>query len=1049
MKGNAVNCLKKTVTALLILCAAASLPTPLSALAAAAPVGYMPDVTKEMTDPAFWYGLSCDPDALLATAEDIAWINQAAIDGAGTNRRDMKNLRATYNGVSRNESLRKSAQDDANYYLGWVWDQNGKKMTQEDFDPIIANCADPNATEEMPVRWGVAVNRTELITFPWDGQILDDPVDYDFDYQPLVGIRVNEPVAIYSTSADGKFYQVSTSCCTGWARAEDIAVCRDKEEWLSAWDIPAEKRLVFWGDKMYTDYSTTAPQTVRRLITMGTVLERMDEMDVDALVINRLPLHNYAVYLPVRGEDGSYGKTPALINARERVSEDYLPLTAKNLATVALTSLGDAYGWGAGLFNEDCTSLNHSIFCCFGLDLPRNGTWQWLLDFPKADITYYTLEEREALLDALPMGALLNFPGHQMMYLGKAAGKYYVVSTVSSIMSPYSGKRQRTRDVQINTLDIKRANGRTWMQSLNRVYVPWQYLIAGEGAALSALPAYHAFTAFCLEKGLMDAYPTGYFLPLRTASTAEAVEALWRIAGKPEPDLAGERFSDVAGGAAYEKAALWARQTGVYAGVDGKFRGDEALTGEALAVMTQNMLQEDVIGGKPAATVTRAELAEAAMSVWTAWEEKKARENEAADEALSSAAADAAESAEEKPVPFGTASASAPYYAKPCNERLASLPEALMKMAEGGYAWEYEYAADKPAYALTLMDYANLYSFIHDHALDPAAVRAALSDADQMVHRRAFTEEEIGLLLGDDPAAAMAHFASPSTIVIGEKGYSEKWMYDHTLAEWRAEGITPEMVIAVMPNYYNPLFVQEAADAFSRKLYQYTSVVAPVKWHQWKAGDVKPDGTAQETDEAENGVMLDVIEFCQYPDYPTGCESVSLYMLLNYYGVDVTVEQIYDLLPMGAQPYDDENGVRHGANPEREFVGDPRSEYSYGVFNEPIAQVAERFMPGVRTKTGATLEDIKAILDTGNPVLAWYVSAPMRDIMYRWSWLDENGELVHWPGGEHAVVVCGYDDTSLTYRDPNAGTTVVIDFLTFLKSFRELGGRIVYYEDQY
>lgn len=226
--------------------------------------------------------------------------------------------------------------------MGWVWDQNGKKLTQEDFDLIIANAMDPNAAEEMPVRWGIAVNRTELITFPWDGQILDDPADFDFDYQPMVGIRVNEPVAIYSTSADGKFFQVSTSCCTGWVRAEDIAVRKDKEEWLSAWDIPAEKRLVFWGDKMYTDYSKTAAETVYRLITMGSVLERMDEMDPDALVINRLPLHNYAVYLPIRNEDGSYGKTPALINARERVSEEYLPLTARNLAMVALASLGDA-----------------------------------------------------------------------------------------------------------------------------------------------------------------------------------------------------------------------------------------------------------------------------------------------------------------------------------------------------------------------------------------------------------------------------------------------------------------------------------------------------------------------------------------------------------------------------------------------------------------------------------------------------------------------------------------------------------------------------------
>ena len=45
-----------------------------------------------------------------------------------------------------------------------------------------------------------------------------------------------------------------------------------------------------------------------------------------------------------------------------------------------------------------------------------------------------------------------------------------------------------------------------------------------------------------------------------------------------------------------------------------------------------------------------------------------------------------AESADEMPVPFGMASSSAPYYAKPCNERLASLPEALMKLADGGYS---------------------------------------------------------------------------------------------------------------------------------------------------------------------------------------------------------------------------------------------------------------------------------------------------------------------------------------------------------------------------
>ena len=603
-------------------CAAVILCLPLSA-PAASPVGYMPGVTEEMAEPAFWSGLAGDPDALLATPEDIARFNAAALATEGSGMHDLRNLPETYNGLTRREALMKGAQDDANYLLGWTWDQNGEKFTQEYYERIMANCADPDAAEEMPLRYGVAVNRALLMVYPWDGQILDDPVDFDFDYQALVGVRVNEPVAVFATSADGKYYHVFSSCCSGWVRAEDIALCRDREEWLSAWDIPAEKRLVFWGDRMYTDYSNTAPQTSCRMITMGTVLERMDETDPDALTINRLPLHNYAVYLPVRNEDGSYGKTPALINARERVSEDYLPLTPANLSKVVLGTLGNAYGWGAGLNNEDCTSLVHSVFCCFGLDLPRNGTGQWPLSMPKADIANYTLEEKETLIGALPLGTLLNFPGHQMMYLGRCAGNDYVVSAVSSVMSPWSGKRQRTRDVQINTLEMKRANGRTWIQSLNRVYLPWLYLAEGEEYALPALPAYHEYTAFCLEKGLIDPYPTGYFLPDRAATTAEAVVMLWRVAGMPDPGGTGEGYPDVPAGSANEKAAAWALHTGVYTGVDGRFQGDAALTRELLESMAARLLGRDApAGAAPAeAAVTRAGLAETAQSVWTAWEQ--------------------------------------------------------------------------------------------------------------------------------------------------------------------------------------------------------------------------------------------------------------------------------------------------------------------------------------------------------------------------------------------------------------------------------------------
>ncbi len=582
--------MKQICTVILALCLAFTLLAP-AAASAAAPVQVLPGVTPEMGAPEFWTGAMAEPDALLAAPEEIARINAAAYVTPGTNMHDLKALPETFDGIARVESLKQGMASDAAYYLGWTWDETGKKLEQADFDAIIANCADPAAAAEMPLRYGVAVERTELLTFPYDGQILDDPADFDFDYQSLVGIRVNEPVAIFTASADGKYYQAFTACCSGWVRAEDVAICADRAEWLSAWDIPAEKRLVFWGDKMYTDVSKTAPETSQRLITMGTVLERMDSGTPGELVVNRLPLHNYAVYLPARAEDGSYRKIPALLNAREKLSEDYLPLTGANLAKAALASLGDAYGWGGSLLNEDCSSLNRSVFCCFGLELPRNGNWQWHLSMPKADTANMTVEEKLALLDVLPLGTLLNFPGHQMLYLGKAEDGYYVVSAVSSIMHPDTGKRQRTRDVQINSLDIRRANGMSWIQALTAMYIPWQYLAEDEAYPMPSLPWYHEGTAFCLAHNLIDASDGGLFHPEGTATRAVAVEALWRAAGKPESAEDVRNFGDIAPDASYRTAARWARGLGIVQGMDGIFGADASLTREQLAAMLWRALE--------------------------------------------------------------------------------------------------------------------------------------------------------------------------------------------------------------------------------------------------------------------------------------------------------------------------------------------------------------------------------------------------------------------------------------------------------------------------
>jgi uncharacterized protein YvpB len=192
-------------------------------------------------------------------------------------------------------------------------------------------------------------------------------------------------------------------------------------------------------------------------------------------------------------------------------------------------------------------------------------------------------------------------------------------------------------------------------------------------------------------------------------------------------------------------------------------------------------------------------------------------------------------------------------------------------------------------------------------------------------------------------------------------------------------------------------------------------------------------------------VLLDVPQACQHPDYPTGCESIVLYMLLRYYGTEVTPAQIVEALPKGPVPYR-KNGRDYGANPEREFVGDPRDPHSYGVYNQPICDTANQFLAGAQTKTGATVDEIKQILDSGAPVMLWYTTQDAVGVEAGSTWLDEQtGEKITWLKYEHAVVACGYKLNDLIINDPNTGTQRTIRFGTVMNAFDRLGGRIVWY----
>ena len=102
------------------------------------------------------------------------------------------------------------------------------------------------------------------------------------------------------------------------------------------------------------------------------------------------------------------------------------------------------------------------------------------------------------------------------------------------------------------------------------------------------------------------------------------------------------------------------------------------------------------------------------------------------------------------------------------------------------------------------------------------------------------------------------------------------------------------------------------------------------------------------------------ITYSQFPNYPTGCESIALKILLEYNGIYTSGDEIIDRLKKGQLPYKIEDEM-YGGNPEIEFIGDPRNDYSYGVYNTPIAEVASTFKGNVQNREGMELEEINLI----------------------------------------------------------------------------------------
>ena len=196
--------------------------------------------------------------------------------------------------------------------------------------------------------------------------------------------------------------------------------------------------------------------------------------------------------------------------------------------------------------------------------------------------------------------------------------------------------------------------------------------------------------------------------------------------------------------------------------------------------------------------------------------------------------------------------------------------------------------------------------------------------------------------------------------------------------------------------------------------------------------------------EENSFILAKRITYSQFPNYPTGCESVALHILLKYNEINASVEDIISRLKKGELPYQVGN-KKYGGNPEIEFIGNPKSKYSYGVYNKPLAEVANTFKSNITSKTGVKFEDMLEIVKQGKPVLVWTtINLSKPYISQSWTYRP-TGEIISWISGEHAVVVIGFNQNQIIISDPYTGTIRYLDKSTFESRYNYLGRRVLYY----
>lgn len=400
----------------------------------------------EMLDPEYWIRRLPDPDRLLKTPQEI----QALNDDIHAMVKDQVNIFRI--GTHKDgQGVKDFIQMQYKAIRGrGLYDLNNQPVPPDYFDKNVkANLNLEKIPSSIPIRFGMAAYPVAVRALPTDIKLMEKKDDPEFDMLQFTRLKLWDPLVVYHTSKDGKWYYIQAAYTRGWVKSSGVALAGSDEIRRRL------KNFLVVLDESVTIFKDPALNQRWLRVSMGTRL---------AFEGRRGNL--YVVSMPVRGADGRVVYQKGFLAGKADVSASFLPFTQANIIRQAFKLLGARYGWAGMYFGRDCSGFIQDVFLPFGIDMPRGSKEQCFVGTQLGHFLYQgdTDAKLKILDEATPGMTLLRMPHHQMILLGKENGQHYVIhSTWAERISMTSDEKNRINQVVVSDLNL---NGQSHLGSL-------------------------------------------------------------------------------------------------------------------------------------------------------------------------------------------------------------------------------------------------------------------------------------------------------------------------------------------------------------------------------------------------------------------------------------------------------------------------------------------------------------------------------------------------------------------------------------------------------